>query len=145
MKKIIVGVVVLALIGGGAFVVLGKDDKNGLSSNTSTATNSDSSTDEASSASSSNGSQPVATSAVTIADMAFGPTVITVKKGTTVTWTNNDSVQHNVAPDTETGEFKAGELLSKGESYEVTFNTVGTFTYHCTPHPFMKGTVLVTD
>jgi amicyanin len=88
---------------------------------------------------------PVATDTVEIKDFAFSPAAITVKKGTKVTWTNKDSTQHNISPDTETADFKASELLAQGESYSVTFNTVGTFSYHCTPHPYMKASVIVTE
>lgn len=70
---------------------------------------------------------------------------ITVKKGTTVTWTNEDSAKHDVTPDTETEDFKASELFGKGETYSVTFNTVGKFSYYCSPHPYMKGTIEVTE
>lgn len=90
-------------------------------------------------------STPVATDRVSIKDFAFSPAAITVKKGTKVTWTNNDSTRHSISPDTETAEFKASELLSQGATYSVTFNTVGTFSYHCTPHPYMKASVTVTE
>lgn len=82
---------------------------------------------------------------VTIRDFSFGPATLTVKKGTTVTWTNEDSTQHDVTPDSPTGEFKRSSLLSKGDTYSVTFNTPGTYRYHCTPHPDMKGTITVTE
>ncbi len=86
-----------------------------------------------------------ATDKVAIKDFAFSPGAITVKKGTKVTWTNQDATRHNIAPDDETADFKTSDLLAKGESYSVTFNTTGTFTYHCTPHPYMKGTIVVTE
>jgi len=70
---------------------------------------------------------------------------ITVKKGTTVTWTNEDDAMHDVTPDTETADFKASELFGKGESHKVTFNTVGSYPYHCSPHPYMKGMVEVIE
>lgn len=70
---------------------------------------------------------------------------ITVKKGTTVTWKNEDSAQHDVTPVTETEEFKTSELFGKGETYSVTFNTVGKFSYFCSPHPYMKGSIEVTE
>ena len=70
---------------------------------------------------------------------------IKVKKGTTVTWTNEDSAKHDVTPDTETADFKETELFGKGETKSITFNTVGTFSYHCSPHPYMKGIVEVTE
>ncbi len=70
---------------------------------------------------------------------------IKVKKGTTVTWVNEDNAKHDVTPDTETADFKASDLFGKGESYSVTFNTVGKFSYFCSPHPYMKGTVEVVE
>ncbi len=70
---------------------------------------------------------------------------IKVKKGTTVTWTNEDGAKHDVTPDTESADFKASELFGKGETYSVTFNTAGTYSYYCSPHPYMKGTVEVVE
>src|SRR4030095_11989873 len=77
---------------------------------------------------------------VSIKDSAFSPASITVKKGTTVTWTNEDSVAHTVTPDQESAAFQGSGSLSAGESFNQTFNAVGTYTYHCTPHPHMTGT-----
>lgn len=77
---------------------------------------------------------------VEIKDFAFGPKTITVKKGTTVTWTNQDSIKHNAAADD--GSFKT-ELMAKGESQSITFDKVGIYNYHCTPHPNMKATIIV--
>lgn len=78
--------------------------------------------------------------AVKITNFAFSPKTITVKKGTTVTWTNDDSVSHTATSDD--GSFDTG-MLAKGESGSVTFDKTGTFNYHCTPHPNMKGTIVV--
>jgi len=82
---------------------------------------------------------------VDIKDFKFLPSKITVKKGTTVTWTNQDSIRHDVTPLEMSNAFKGSELLGKGESYSYTFNSVGTYNYKCTPHPFMKGTVEVIE
>ncbi len=94
--------------------------------------------------------QPVAgeasPSSVVMHDMSFSPASITVKKGATVTWTNQDDVHHDVASDAGSpAGGPSGALIGKGEQISFTFNTVGTFTYHCTPHPFMHGTVIVTE
>jgi plastocyanin len=97
-----------------------------------------------SSASSGDASQATATNEVEIEDYAFKPGSITVKKGTTVKWTNKDDVQHDIVADTS-GSGLGSELLSKGQSYSFTFDTAGAFTYHCGPHPYMKGTVTVTE
>lgn len=82
---------------------------------------------------------------VTYKNFAVVQKTIKVKKGTTVTWTNEDNAKHDVTPETETAEFKATELFGKGESKSITFNTVGKFNYICSPHPYMKGTVEVTE
>jgi plastocyanin len=79
---------------------------------------------------------------VSIADMSFSPSTITVKKGTTVTWTNNDSVTHNVTAGNN--GFTSGNLVP-GKQFNFTFDKAGTFSYTCTLHPSMKGTVTVTD
>lgn len=81
--------------------------------------------------------------AVTIKDYSFAPNPLKVKKGTTVTWTNQDTAKHNVVTGQEGGP--KGPLLGKGETYQFTFNTVGTFNYNCEPHPYMKGVVEVTE
>lgn len=79
--------------------------------------------------------------AVTIQNFAFSPSTITVKKGTNVTWTNNDEVAHTVT--TDTGTELDSQLLAKGKSFSHVFDTEGSFAYHCTPHPNMKATVVV--
>lgn len=91
---------------------------------------------------------PVATASVDIKDMAYSPSKITVKKGTTVTWTNQDSAGHNVVADDAAhsgGLPTTHALLKKGETFSFTFNEAGTFNYHCTPHLFMHGSVEVTE
>lgn len=80
---------------------------------------------------------------VDITGFKFAPATLTVKKGTKVTWTSQDSVKHNASSSDNEG-FK-GPLLAKGESYSYTFNQVGTYNYICDPHPFMKGSVTVTE
>ncbi|MDB5168880.1 MAG: blue (type 1) copper domain protein [Candidatus Saccharibacteria bacterium] len=87
------------------------------------------------------------TNAINIKNYAFDPSNVTVKVGTTVTWTNQDSIGHTVtSDDSDTNTMKLeSKLLSKGETYSVTFTKAGTYTYHCTPHTYMKGTVTVTE
>lgn len=85
---------------------------------------------------------------VAIHDLSYSPAVVKVKKGTKVTWVNQDNVGHNVvaddAPDTG-GIPKSAPLMGRGQSVSVTFTRVGTFSYHCTPHAFMRGSVQVVD
>jgi plastocyanin len=79
---------------------------------------------------------------VRIVDFRFEPSLLTVTPGTIVTWTNEDSAPHTATAEDES--FDTGRL-DKGESGEVTFDTSGTFDYICVYHPYMEGSVLVTD
>jgi plastocyanin len=85
-------------------------------------------------------SQPTASGdAVMVANFAFSPASITVKRGTTVTWTNQDGTGHTVTSDN--GLFQA--TLAPKATFSYTFKDAGTFSYHCSIHSFMKGTVIV--
>ncbi|MDL2363011.1 MAG: plastocyanin/azurin family copper-binding protein [Patescibacteria group bacterium] len=92
-----------------------------------------------------NSMQTVEASDVMISDYMYKPGAIKVKVGTKVTWTNMDNVKHNVVPDQDSADFKAGPLIAKGETYSYTFMKAGTYTYHCDPHPYMKASVVVTE
>jgi plastocyanin len=78
---------------------------------------------------------------VQIANFAFNPSTLTVKVGTTVTWTNADSAPHTVTAND--GSFASGDL-NQGDSFSFTFTTAGTYAYHCGVHPGMKATITVT-
>ncbi len=85
---------------------------------------------------------------VEIEDSSYTPATITVKKGATVTWINKDGMGHNVVSDSDApagGPPKTAELFGRGETFSFTYNTVGEFPYHCTPHPFMQGVVKVEE
>lgn len=82
-----------------------------------------------------------ASEAVTIQNFAFSPATVTIKVGTTLTWTNRDQDPHTVSA--TSGAFHS-PTLSTGQSYQYTFTTPGRFDYLCTIHPFMTGTVVVT-
>ncbi|MDP2211789.1 MAG: cupredoxin family copper-binding protein [Candidatus Aquicultor sp.] len=77
---------------------------------------------------------------VTIENFAFVPPTITIKKGGTVTWTNKDSAVHTATADG--GDFDTGDI-KQDQSATLTFDKTGTFSYICTYHPNMKGTVIV--
>ena len=75
----------------------------------------------------------------------YDPSPANVAKGTTVTWTNNDSTLHTVTsgtPDTPSSEFDSG-IMAAGETFQHTFDKTGEFDYHCSLHPFMTGKVIV--
>jgi plastocyanin len=85
---------------------------------------------------------------VSIQNFQFNPSSITVKSGTTVTWTNMDDAQHTVTRPLEGGGVQmAGPdspVLNRGDTYSYTYNGVGFFPYHCRIHPSMSGTVEIT-
>ncbi len=87
----------------------------------------------------------VATNAVVIQNYMFSPMAIKVKVGTTVTWTNKDSVDHTVTADKNSTDAPSSMDIAQGKSYSFTFKKAGTYTYHCFPHPYMHGTVEVTN
>ncbi|HVB04621.1 MAG TPA: cupredoxin family copper-binding protein [Chitinophagaceae bacterium] len=87
---------------------------------------------------------------VIIQNYAFSPATVTIKAGTTVTWTNKDGVTHSVtADDVDDGSFDADDSsyysgdIPNGSSYTHTFSYAGTYTYHCRFHTYMKGSVVV--
>jgi plastocyanin len=83
---------------------------------------------------------PAVQNTVTMKSLAFTPSTLTVKQGANVTWGNADSTTHTVTSDT--GLFDSGNL-SPGDSFTHQFNATGTFLFHCTIHPSMKGTIVV--
>ena len=80
-------------------------------------------------------------SAVSIDNFTFTPQTLTVKPGTTVTWTNKDDIPHGVASANNT--FSKSKALDTDDSYSFTFTTPGTYQYFCYIHPHMTGTIVV--
>jgi plastocyanin len=85
-----------------------------------------------------------ATDKVEVKDFAFKPKAITVKAGTTVTWTFADSADHTVASKTGESDIPESPKLTGGKTYTHTFAKAGSFAYLCTIHNSMTGTVVVT-
>jgi amicyanin len=77
---------------------------------------------------------------VRIANLSFTTKELQVHVGTRVRWVNQDQLQHSVTADD--GSFDSG-LIEPGQSYERVFAQPGSYAYHCTPHPFMTGKVVV--
>jgi plastocyanin len=75
-----------------------------------------------------------------VQDFMFRPARLEVAAGTTVVWTNGGQVIHSVTA--EDGSFDSG-LIGVGKQRGITFSRPGTFPFHCTPHPFMRGEVVV--
>jgi plastocyanin len=83
---------------------------------------------------------------VSMKDIAFNPSNITVAKGGSVTWTNDDSVGHDVTKESGPGaDFKSGDPggMASGATFTQKFATAGSIKYVCTVHPGMEGTVTV--
>ncbi len=83
---------------------------------------------------------------VSMKGIAFNPPEVTVKKGGTVTWTNDESVGHDVTKEDGAGpEFSSGQpgAMGEGDTFEQSFNAAGEIAYVCTVHPSMTGTVTV--
>lgn len=78
---------------------------------------------------------------VAIHNFAFEPNSITVQAGTTVVWTNKDEEPHTVTS-AGTG-FTSSKALDTDDTYTATFSTPGTYTYYCSIHPHMVGTIIV--
>lgn len=78
------------------------------------------------------------TTQVSIKNYSYVPSEITISKGDTVTWKNDDDVIH----DAKFGDSESPDL-KKGETYSRTFDKPGTYDYMCTIHPSMKGKVIV--
>jgi amicyanin len=139
MKKgifIIVGIVLIVAIVGTVVVLMNQPKSTSTPPSTDTSEN----TTETQTSNETN--------EVSIKDMNFSPVRIKVKKGTTVTWTNEDSIGHNViaSDSSKTGGLPTNApLLNQGETFSHTFDEVGTFSYNCAPHPFMRGAVEVTE
>jgi plastocyanin len=90
--------------------------------------------------SSSQSPPPAQSTTLVMMNIAFSPNRLTVAKGTTVTWQNNDNVTHTSTSDT--GLWDTGNI-APGGSKDVTFSNAGTFNYHCTIHASMTGTIIV--
>ncbi len=73
----------------------------------------------------------------------FAPTTLTVAKGTRVEWSNASDAPHTVTSDSGT-TLASSIIRPSGGTFDFTFTQPGTYTYHCTVHHYMKGTIVVT-
>jgi plastocyanin len=82
----------------------------------------------------------IVTGAATLGNRAYNPADVTVDVGSTVTWTNADREAHTTTSN-QSG-WNSG-AIAPGAQFSFTYQTAGTFPYHCTIHPGMTGTVTV--
>src|SRR5438874_7371105 len=87
---------------------------------------------------------PLTTAGVQMKDTKFAPAALNVEVGTTVVWTNFDQPSHNIAIDSGPELFVSPEQ-KQGQTARFTFTKPGSYHYFCEFHPFMQGTVVVTD
>jgi plastocyanin len=120
LKNVLIAIIVIVVLAIGGYFIYKASYKSPTSSSNSSSQNS------------------VATNSINIVNFAFTPQTITIKLGSTVTWTNSDSVTHNPVG----ADFNANNI-SQGQTFKHTFNTAGTFDYHCSIHPEMTGKVIV--
>ncbi len=129
MGKIILVVVIIIILGAGGYFISKNRMQTGAPAQNSTSTNQ-------------NPAPQNQTQTVNISNFSFVPPSVTIKVGTTIKWTNEDSATHRVH--SSTGVFDSGNL-AQGNSYEFQFNTVGTYDYICSIHTSMKGKIIVTQ
>ena len=144
MKRMVLIATVIAIAAVVAVVAIGSRDRNSQENNTATTSQTPHQAAGSPAEEDRKTSEDEVTN-VSIENHAYQPAVITIAKGTTVTWTNKDRVQHDVMPTVKSDAFPGSTLLSGGESYSFTFDTPGTYEYYCSPHTFMRGTVVVTE
>ncbi|HXS14682.1 MAG TPA: cupredoxin family copper-binding protein [Candidatus Saccharimonadales bacterium] len=136
MNKILLGVIIaIIVIGGGVYFLSKNNSSQQMQMSMPTQTQGQAPTGSTGSTQLTAGKN-----AVTIQNFAFSPATLTVKVGDKVTWTNQDSAGHSATADD--GSFDTG-VLPQGQSGSITFNKAGTYTYHCSVHPMMKGTIIV--
>jgi plastocyanin len=79
--------------------------------------------------------------AISIDNFTFTPSSVTVKAGSTITWTNKDDIPHGIG--SSNNAFAKSKALDTDDSYSFTFTTPGTYQYFCYLHPHMVGTIVV--
>lgn len=125
MKKLILALVILIIIGIGGYFLFKKGYQTPASS-------------PAFQPNQQNQEQSAKENKISIKNFAFAPATSIIKVGEKITWTNDDSAPHQI----ESATFNSNQL-SKGQSFSFTFNDVGTFDYLCAIHPSMLGKIIV--
>lgn len=91
-----------------------------------------------------NSTQQTSPNTVDITGSTFSPQNLIIKKGTSVIWTNHDTIAHTVTEsDDQTGP--QSPSLAKNQTYSFTYTETGTYAYKCSLHPSMTGTITVTE
>ena len=80
---------------------------------------------------------------ISIENFSFKPTILTIAPGTAVTWVNNDEEPHNIVNVGGSTRLFRSQGLDGGDKYTFVFDTPGTYSYICSVHPRMEGTIVV--
>ena len=86
-----------------------------------------------------------ANNTIILSNNTFSTPVITIKKGDTVSWNNNDATDHTITSDQPSVDAPMSQAFSLGQSFVFTFLKAGSYKYHCAFHSNMKGTVVVRE
>jgi plastocyanin len=78
---------------------------------------------------------------IEIKDFAFNPQTVTVKSGQKITWINRDEEPHTIVSVEK--QFKKSSALDTDQEFTITAGAPGTYTYFCSVHPKMTGTIVV--
>src|SRR5437588_12676797 len=78
---------------------------------------------------------------IVIKDFNFSPKTVTVKSGEKITWINRDDEPHTVVSVEK--QFKKSPALDTDQEFTITAGAPGTYTYFCSVHPKMTGTIIV--
>src|SRR3989442_13107633 len=78
---------------------------------------------------------------IEIKDFAFNPQIITVRSGEKITWINRDEEPHTIVSVEK--QFKTSTALDTDQEFTITAGAPGTYTYFCSVHPKMTGTIVV--
>ncbi len=81
------------------------------------------------------------TNQIVIKDFHFTPQTLTVKSGEKITWINRDEEPHTVVSVEK--QFKKSAPLDTDQEFTITTGAPGTYTYFCSVHPKMTGTIVV--
>lgn len=138
MKKTLLMILATLFIIIGGIIVFVKMSNN--DTNTTNETNDNSSKSDISESS----EILVGSVSISIRNLAYSREKITIKKGSTITWTNEDSMAHTVTSTSSSDSFDSG-TLEKDQTFSKTFNSVGTFDYFCSFHSSMKAEVVVVE
>ena len=82
---------------------------------------------------------------VLIESAGVNPQILVVERGVTVTWLNIDIGRHIITSDNGDPDSFTSPLLETNHRYQYTFTELGTYNYHCTDNPAIKGTIIVNN